>query len=121
MVRSFEQLADTFVLGIWPFYAGGVAAVYALRRRCPDLPRPYRVLGYPITPALFLLAALFLVANAVIDDLRNVLVFFKTGSAPSGTGGTLLVFGIILAGIPVYWLWKRSSPHQTSLDLGGGG
>jgi amino acid transporter len=108
MVRTFEQLADTFILGIWPFYAGGVAAVYTLRRRCPELPRPYKVLGYPVTPALFLLAAVFLLANAIIDDVRNVLVYFKSGTAPSGTGGTLLVFGIILAGIPVYWLWKRS-------------
>jgi amino acid transporter len=108
MVRTFEQLADTFVLGIWPFYAGGVAAVYALRRSRPEVARPYKVLGYPVTPALFLLAAIFLLGNAAVDDVRNVLVYFRTGAAPSGTGGTLLVFGIILAGIPVYWLWKRS-------------
>ena len=37
MVRNFEQLADTFVLGIWPFYAAGAAAVYVLRRKRPDL------------------------------------------------------------------------------------
>jgi amino acid transporter len=108
MVRTFEQLADTFVLGIWPFYAGGVAAVYTLRRRRPDLQRPYKVLGYPITPAIFLLAAVFLLANAVLDDVRNVLAYFRTGSSAPGTGSTLLVFGIILAGIPVYLLWKRS-------------
>jgi len=107
MVRTFEQLADTFVLGIWPFYAGGVAAVYAMRRKRPDLPRPYKVLGYPLTPAIFLAAAVFLVGNAVIDDLRNVLAYLRTGAAVSGTGGTLLVFAIILAGIPVYWYWVR--------------
>src|SRR5262249_50842367 len=59
MVRNFEQLADTFVLGIWPFYAGAAAAVYVLRRKRPDLARPYRVWGYPLTPAIFLVAALF--------------------------------------------------------------
>jgi APA family basic amino acid/polyamine antiporter len=107
MVRTFEQLADTFVLGIWPFYAGGVAAVYALRRRRPEMPRPYKVLGYPVTPAIFLLAAVFLVGNAIVDDVRNVLMYFRTGAAASGTGGTILVFGIILAGIPVYVLWRR--------------
>ncbi len=86
MIRSFEQLADTFVLGIWPFYAGGVAAVYTLRRKRPDLPRPYRVWGYPLTPALFIAAAVFLLGNALI------------------TGEALIVFAIILAGVPVYFL-----------------
>src|SRR5499427_3909619 len=107
MVRTFEQLADTFVLGIWPFYAGGIAAVYTLRRKHPDLARPYKVLGYPVTPAIFLLAAVFLLGNAVVDDVRNVFVYLKTGAAPAGTGGTLLVFTIILAGIPGYWLWIK--------------
>jgi amino acid transporter len=107
MVRTFEQLADTFVLGIWPFYAGGVAAVYTLRRRRPELARPYRVLGYPVTPGIFLAAAVFLLGNALVDDVRNVVTYLKTGAAVSGTGGTLLVFGIIVAGIPVYWLWMR--------------
>ena len=43
LTRTFEQLADTFVLSIWPFYALGVAGLYRLRRTRPDLPRPYRV------------------------------------------------------------------------------
>src|SRR5204863_2420940 len=46
MSRSFERLTDTFVLAIWPFYALGVAAIYRLRRERPDLPRPYRAVGY---------------------------------------------------------------------------
>src|SRR5438132_1460355 len=82
MVRSFEQLADTFVLGIWPFYAGGVAAIYTLRRKQPNRPRPYRTWGYPLTPALFLAAAIFLLGNALI------------------TGEAIIVFGIILVGVP---------------------
>jgi APA family basic amino acid/polyamine antiporter len=121
MVRTFEQLADTFVLGIWPFYAGGIAAVYTLRRKRPDLPRPYKVLGYPVTPAIFLLAAAFLLGNAVLDDFRNVLSYLKTGTASSGTGGTLLVFAIILAGIPVYWLWLklRGGSESASVESKG--
>jgi len=91
MVRNFEQLADTFVLGIWPFYAGGAAAVYVLRRKRPDLVRPYRVWGYPLTPAIFLVAALFLLGNALV------------------TGTALLVFAILLLGIPAYWVWKTCS------------
>ena len=56
MSRSFEALTDTFVLAIWPFYALSVAALYRLRRLRPDLPRPYRVVGYPVVPAVFIAA-----------------------------------------------------------------
>jgi len=90
MIRNFDQLADTFVIGIWPFYAAGAAAVYVLRRKRPDLQRPYRVWGYPVTPAIFLAASLFLLVNALL------------------TGSALLVFAILLLGIPAYWLWSLS-------------
>ncbi len=91
MFRNFEQLADAFVLGIWPFYAGGVAAVYSLRRKRPGLSRPYRVPGYPVTPAVFLAAAILLLANALVAERL-----------------ALLVFGIIATGIPVFWVWHRA-------------
>jgi amino acid transporter len=109
MVRNFDQLADAFVLGIWPFYAGGVAAVYTLRSRRPDLNRPYKVWGYPITPAIFLAAALFLLGNALLTDLGNVAAFFRGLPAPDGSGTTILVFVILTIGIPVFWFWKRES------------
>ena len=89
--NDFAQLADKFILGIWPFYALAVAGVFVLRRRRPELPRPYRVWGYPIVPALFLLASAGLILNALVTDPRN-------------TGVTLL---IIAAGAPVYWVRDR--------------
>jgi amino acid transporter len=49
--NDFAQLADKFILGIWPFYALTVGGVFMLRRRRPELPRPYRVWGYPLVPA----------------------------------------------------------------------
>jgi basic amino acid/polyamine antiporter, APA family len=89
--NDFAQLADKFILGIWPFYALTVAAVFVLRRRRPELPRPYRVWGYPLVPAVFLLASAGMVANALVTD-------------PANTGVTLL---IIAVGLPVYWLRGR--------------
>ncbi len=89
--NDFAQLADKFILGIWPFYALAVAGVFVLRRKRPDLERPYRAVGYPVVPALFLLASLGMVANALLTD-------------PVNTG---LTFGIIAAGVPVYALWRR--------------
>jgi basic amino acid/polyamine antiporter, APA family len=89
--NDFAQLADRFILGIWPFYALAVAAVYVLRRRRPTLVRPYRVWGYPLVPAVFLAASAFMVVNALITD-------------PANTG---LTFAIILAGAPVFYLRAR--------------
>ncbi|MDT9121047.1 hypothetical protein RSW84_26770, partial [Escherichia coli] len=53
-IGTFEQLTDAFVLGVWPFYALAVGAVFILRRRRPELPRPYRTVGYPVVPLVFL-------------------------------------------------------------------
>ncbi|HET8676637.1 MAG TPA: amino acid permease, partial [Blastocatellia bacterium] len=115
LVRTFEQLADTFVLAIWPFYAAGVAAVYALRRKRPDLPRPYRTLGYPITPALFIIAVAILIGNALINDLGNLgnyRLLFSGGAPPSDWSAALLVFSIILLGIPAYFVWKATHSRR---------
>jgi basic amino acid/polyamine antiporter, APA family len=86
--RSFEALTDTFVLAIWPFYAVGVAAIYPLRRRRPDLARPYRAIGYPIVPAIFIVAVAAFVLNSLVQD-------------PVSTG---ITFALILAGVPIYLL-----------------
>ena len=88
LTRTFEQLADTFVLSIWPFYGLAIAGLYRLRRLRPDLPRPYKVPGYPVVPAVFVTAVVYLVGNALIAD-------------PLWTSVTL---AIVLAGVPVYFL-----------------
>jgi amino acid transporter len=89
LFRTFEQLADTFVTAIVPFYALAVASVFVFRRRGAAYDPPFRTPLYPIVPALFILATLFLLGNAIID--------------PTSRNGTLAVLGIILVGIPVYY------------------
>jgi amino acid transporter len=86
MSRSFERLTDTFVLAIWPFYALGVAAIYRLRREHPDLPRPYRAIGYPVVPAVFILSVCAFVINSLLNDTLN----------------SVITFAVIFAGLPVY-------------------
>lgn len=98
MENDFAQLADRFVLGLWPFYVLTVAGVYVLRRTQPDLPRPYRTWGYPVVPALFLLASLGMLGNALITDPRD-------------TGLTLL---IIVVGIPIYYLWRSATARSVA-------
>ena len=88
LLRTFDQLADAFVTAIVPFYALGVASIFVLRKRS-DYDPPYRVPLYPLVPALFVLASLFLLVNAALD--------------PSSRVATLVVFAIVLAGIPVFY------------------
>lgn len=88
LLRTFEQLADTFVTAIVPFYALGVAAVFTLRRRADWAP-PFRVPGYPVVPALFILATVYLLGSSLLE--------------PSSRWPTIAVFAVTLAGIPVYW------------------
>lgn len=114
MFQTFERLTDTFVLAIWPFYALGIAAVYALRRKRPDLPRPYRTIGYPVTPALFILAVCFLLGNALVEDIRYFAARLSGAEPSAEFSGALLVFGIILMGIPAYFIWQKITRSQTS-------
>lgn len=89
LLRTFEQLADTFVTAIIPFYALAVASLFPLRRRAGFTPR-FRTPGYPVVPIIFVLSAIFLLGNALID--------------PSSRWGTVGVLAVIVAGIPVYYL-----------------
>ena len=89
LMRTFEQLADAFVTAIVPFYALGVAALFVVRRRA-DYKPPFRTPGYPFVPALFVLSAIYLLANALVDPTSRV--------------ATAITLGIVLLGIPVYYL-----------------
>jgi amino acid transporter len=96
-LRQFAQLADQFIIGIWPFYALGVAATFVLRRKRADLARPYRAWGYPVVPALFLLAALYLLGNYLVSE--PALFFADVGA-------------VVLTGIPVYLWWARRAERR---------
>src|SRR3954471_21185143 len=91
LLGTFEQLADTFVTAIVPFYALAVAAIFILRRR-PSYHPPFRVPGYPVVPAIFIVATILLLGNAIIDPASRV--------------PTLAVIGVILLGIPIFFFTK---------------
>jgi APA family basic amino acid/polyamine antiporter len=91
---SFDTLTDYVIFAAWIFYALNAAAVFILRRRRPDAERPYRTIGYPLVPLIFIAAAGWLIVNTVVATPRQAL-----------TG-----LGIILLGLPIYAYWT----HQTS-------
>lgn len=88
--RTFEQLLAALILGMWPFLALAVLALLLLRRRRPDLARPFRVPGYPFVPIFFLVASAGIMLNAIVTTPVIAAVNFA----------------ILGAGIPVYFLWR---------------
>ncbi len=86
---TYEYLIDYALFAIWLFYGISVAGLFVLRSKFPDLDRPYRMWGYPVTPALFVLAAGWFVVNTAIE--RPV---------PS-----LTALSLIALGFPAYWYW----------------
>ncbi len=92
LLGTFEQLADTFVTAIVPFYALAVGSVFVLRRR-PEYKPPFRVPGYPVVPAIFIVATILLIGNAIVDPTSRV--------------PTLAVLGVILVGVPVFYFTRN--------------
>lgn len=90
-VRTFEQLAATFVLGLMPFYALAVGGVWQLRRRKPGADRPYRAFGYPWILILYLAAVLVVLGNALIHTPRIA----------------VLNVALSLLGIPIFFAWRK--------------
>jgi len=88
---SFKQLYTSVIFTGWIFYGAAALAVIVLRRKKPDLKRPYHVWGYPALPIAFSLAALAIVGNTLVNSPRESLV-----------GVTL-----VLAGVPIYFFWTR--------------
>jgi APA family basic amino acid/polyamine antiporter len=87
---TFEQLLTYVVFIGWIFYALAAAGVFVYRRRSPDVERPYKVPGYPITPAVFILAAAALVVNTIFTQPQRAAVGL----------------GIVLLGAPAYLVWR---------------
>jgi basic amino acid/polyamine antiporter, APA family len=98
----YSNLLDYVVSSVLIFYVLTIAAVFVLRRTRPDAPRPYRAFGYPVVPAVYMLAA---------SVILLVLLVYKTQTTWPG-----LV--IVISGVPVYFLWRRLRPAALPLEGG---
>lgn len=97
LLGNFDMLTDMLVFVMWLFSVLMFIAVFILRKRQPDLPRPYKVPLYPVIPVLAIGGAMFILIMTMIT---------QTGLALTG-------IGITLAGIPVYLWQKRRAPKET--------
>jgi len=88
---TFEQLLTYVIFSAWLFYGLGGLSIFVYRRRAPDMPRPFRVPGYPLTPVLFVAASAAIVLNTLFTQ----------------PGRALVGLAVVLAGVPAYLVWKR--------------
>ena len=89
---TYNQLITYIIFASWIFYAMSCAAVIILRKKRPEMKRPYKTPGYPYIPIIFILFAVFLTFNTILEAPRDAAV----GA------------GIILAGLPLYFYWKKT-------------
>ncbi len=95
---TFDQLTDMLIFVSWIFYLLGALGVFVLRSKEPDTPRPYRVWGYPIVPAVFVLFAAAYVVVSLVENVRNAL------------------FGLLLValGLPLYAYFRRRASRPAA-------
>jgi APA family basic amino acid/polyamine antiporter len=90
---TYEALYTYVIVVLFLFHAATGLAVFVLRAKRPEWPRPYRVSGYPIVPAIFVLTSLAFVGNSLLERPTE----------------SLFGFGIMLLGLPAYAYWKRTA------------
>jgi len=93
---TFDQLTDMIIFAVFFFYGATSLGVFILRRKMPDAPRPYKVWGYPIVPAIFILFCIVLFVNTIVTRPREAMI------------GLTLIF----SGVPVYWFLNRKKKQQ---------
>jgi APA family basic amino acid/polyamine antiporter len=95
---QYGNLLDYVIFAVLVFYILTIAGLFVLRRTRPDAPRPYKAIGYPVLPALYIVMAAW---------ICGVLLRYK----PQYTWPGLL---LVLLGVPVYFLWQKQSVQETS-------
>ena len=89
---TFDQLTDYVVFTAWIFYAMVTSVVFKMRKKRPDIERKYKAIGYPILPAVFIIVGVLLLINTIYTSQK----------------ATMIGMGFILAGVPVFYLFRRS-------------
>ena len=99
LIGTYQQILSFVGFVIQLFMALTVVGLIVLRRREPELPRPFKVPGYPIVPLLYLAILTWYLGNLLVNRL----------------GPSLVGIGIVLTGLPFYWYWRRK---RNSIESG---
>jgi basic amino acid/polyamine antiporter, APA family len=97
-VRHFKDLSEGFIFTLWIFHGLVAVSVLVLRKRRPDLERPYKCWGYPWVPIVFILVCVVMTVVYIADNPR----------------ATLPWLGIVALGFPAYslWKWRTGAPAR---------
>ena len=98
---TFDQLTDMIIFAVFIYYGATTLGVFILRKKMPDAPRPYKVWGYPVVPAIVIVFCVILFINTIIEKPREA------------------IFGLILmlTGVPLYfWFRKRKTDDVQDLE-----
>lgn len=87
----YDDLYNFVIFGSWILYLMTAVSVFVLRKKRPDMPRPYRVIGYPVVPVLFVAVASLLLVSTIQTRPRE----------------SLMGLGLMALGIPFYFYWKN--------------
>jgi len=96
---SFDTITNYVIFAAWLFYMLGAFGVFILRKKMPDVERPYKAWGYPYLPAVFVIFSTLFLINSIVSDLQNSAM------------GLILIF----AGVPMYLFWKYKAKNMTSI------
>ena len=103
---TFDMLTEMLIFVSWAFYGLAAFGVFLLRRREPHAHRPYRVWGYPVVPAVFVIFAAAFLVFSLISDYQQYQQGLVDGTDPILNS----VYGLFLlaSGLPFYFLFRRS-------------
>lgn len=96
LTGTFEQLFTFAMFAGILFWVLAAAAIFTLRKKRPDLPRPYKAWGYPIVPMIFILALSGILANTLVQKPVE----------------SLAGLALMIVGVPVYYMWKRKRREE---------
>jgi APA family basic amino acid/polyamine antiporter len=98
---SFDMLTDMLIFVSWFFYGMSALGVFILRFKMKNIERPYKVLGYPVVPAIFVIFVLVFLSCTLIKDISD----YREGISP--VINSVLGTCIALAGLPLYYFSSR--------------
>jgi APA family basic amino acid/polyamine antiporter len=88
---TYSDLLDYVIFAVLIFFSLTILAIFILRRKRPDIPRPYKAFGYPVIPAIYILTTVVIMV---------ILLIYKPNYTFPG-------LGIVLLGIPVFYIWRK--------------
>jgi APA family basic amino acid/polyamine antiporter len=101
---TYSDLLDYVIFAVLIFFTLTILAIFILRAKLPDIPRPYKAFGYPVIPSIYILTTI---------TIMVILLIYKPDYTFPG-------LGIVLLGIPVFFLWKKynKSPLKNEKEKG---